>query len=280
MRIIQSIWSPPMINDRWGIKNQVISNIWLYALSVNYIKKLGFEAILHTDDYGKEFFSFLPYDDIFLTLNEIKNNSQIFWAQGKMLAYQKENLNTIHIDGDVFLKKETLKNILEFDNYDLICQNYEYPKEYIDKEIEDFYYNEFKTDLFNNNNLSINCGLIGFNNQDLKNEYINGYVDFRDKLLLNEKFMKKFNNKRESPDLIIEQIWLQTVCFKNNFKVKTILPIKGDDTLQKISIDIGYTHLLGLSKYQDFYLDQVKNRLKLENNELYEKVINKINKLI
>lgn len=274
MRIVQSLWTKPLINNRWGVENQLESNIWLYALSLHYINELNCESILHTDDYGKYIFGFLPYNEIHLTLNKIKDNNPIFWAQGKMYVYKEEKIGSIHVDGDIFLKnKDKILPLLEYNNYDLIAQNYEdgnskiYKSLYemISKLIDD----KSRTELFNNNNLSINTGILGFNNIELKNKYINGYFNFRDKISQNINFIDFSKDKMFSPDMVIEQLWLQTICNENKCNLKLILPPLFDKEINKKANDIGFTHLLGSSKYNTNIINKVKNRLLEQNEELY-----------
>ena len=59
MKIIQSLWTTPMLKNRWGVQNQLLMNLWLYALSINYIKNLNIPTVLYTDDLGKEIFNIL-----------------------------------------------------------------------------------------------------------------------------------------------------------------------------------------------------------------------------
>ena len=107
---IHTYWSKPALNNRWDVEKvfQIINNIWYYTTSVAYLKKLGQQIELHTDDFGLKCMDHIPYDKIHLTLNTIPSNIEPYiWAFGKFWALKDCPLNTIHIDGDVFIKSYT-----------------------------------------------------------------------------------------------------------------------------------------------------------------------------
>lgn len=276
MRICHSIWSKPLIKTSWDNENYIQDNLWMFGLSVAYIKKLGFEIVLHTDKIGKDIFGILPYDEIYLTLENNDSYSR-FWASGKILAQEAEPLGSIHIDGDVFLKSEYFKDYLNFKEYDIICQNTETPHTI---EVYATIYNEIikSIDLlptyFNGGCLSaINCGLIGFNNQKLKDEYIVGYKYMLKKLSENDNFITQiYKNELLTTDLILEQYWLGMLIDNYKFNKKTIFP--DTSIIAERSLEIGYTHLLGYNKHR--HINNIKKRLFEVDVEIYNKIQMKI----
>jgi hypothetical protein len=111
LRLCHSYWTAPSERQRWGIENQIVSNVCLAAVSVAFAKKIGATIALHTDLNGKEFLGWLPYNELHLSLEQ-HNFHSAFWASGKILAQEREPLGSIHIDLDVFIKRP-FKLVLE-----------------------------------------------------------------------------------------------------------------------------------------------------------------------
>ena len=126
MRFVHSLWPSPSLNERWGFdaKTAIITNIWYYSLSVAYLKKLGQKIVLHTDNFGQECLNHIPYDEIYLTIeNEVpKDICPIMWACSKFYALKNEPLESIHIDGDVFIKSQKCLDMINAGSFDLFCQ--------------------------------------------------------------------------------------------------------------------------------------------------------------
>jgi len=288
MRFIHSVWTKPMKGDRWGIKDQLKNNLWLFALSIAYIKKQGHEIVLHTDKLGKEIYGQLPYDKVFLTLNKLENSAhEIFWAAGKLLALKAEPIESIHIDGDVFLKKPKVFDLINNSRADLIaqmiegciCINYSY-KDSLDI-VTLSLGKKTPVELNVNQNSAINCGLVKFNNPEFKKRYIDGYEKML-KICNNEHFVKrKSKHIHACPDLILEQWWLKSVLEYYNYSLQTILPDmdteRSFDKISNTANEIGYTHVVGSDKY--YQIGIVKERLSEVAPELYKKVNKIISKL-
>jgi hypothetical protein len=124
MRFFHSYWSKPA-RSRWNIKNQTIANLWLFALSVVYLKLNRRQIVLHTDTPGERLLSCLPYDNIYRSLDALQETHPDFWCAGKMIAYEYEPLGNIHIDGDVLLKSEAALKRLDLTDADCVVQNIE-----------------------------------------------------------------------------------------------------------------------------------------------------------
>lgn len=273
LRIVHSFWTYPMISTiRWNESQQLQNNLWILALSVIYAKKHNnVQLILYTDDIGYNLLKDMPYDEIYTTLNDIKTGpySEVFWAQGKFYAMQNEPLCSIHTDFDVFLKSDKcIDTLLEINNYDLIVQDTEFangPE-----------YNNQKQTLLSKcgintiSDYAYNCGVIGFNNKELKEKYFNNY--FCNK----EKIRQALVDKKISPacyDLNIEQEYLYKIS--KNYNTKTLLGIKNWNKYNEYNqkaIDLGYQHLIGQSKY--IYIDKVKKLVKYYNQDIFNIINN------
>ena len=274
LRIVHSFWTYPMIKTiRWNESEQLQNNLWILALSVIYAKShKNVQLILYTDDIGYNLLKDLPYDEIYTTLNDIKIEpySEVFWAQGKFYAMQNEPLCSIHTDFDVFLKTDKcINSLLEINNYDLIVQDIEFANGSA--------YDNQKINLMSKCNINTiseyayNCGVIGFNNQELKNKYFNNY--FQNK----EKILQALSDKKLKPacyDLNIEQEYLYKIS--KDYNVKTLLGIKNWNKYEEYNqkaIDLGYQHLIGKSKY--IHINKVKQLVNYYNPNIF-KIINNL----
>lgn len=225
-----------------------------FILSCLYIKQLGGNISIHTDDKFASLIEDCPYDNIYLDMNNCYEAPRKFFAYPKLLSLAKEPIGTIHIDGDVLLTKQELLKTLEFKDYDCITQHLEL-RELIDwTDIWDvssdhfinveypYYMERFCSKMYN-------CGVLGFNNEELFNEWYDNY--FR---MLNDYICHPNDLKIGVPDIIIEQQSLTELCEYKKYKVKTILQ---SDTVMNISVaasQIGYQHAVGCNKSEDIIM--------------------------
>ena len=236
-------------------------NVLCFTLSCIYAKRSGFKINLHTDNKGYEYLKYAPYDNIYTDLEDIEFKEKSLFAAPKFIVMEKYPLGTIHIDGDVFLKKESLKEILNFTNYDCIIQSVEEPPIY-------GYGWDFNATLLSccnypswanrECNAMFNNGVLGFNNQELKNEYIDTYWH------MYNQYASKVKNKSGVPDLVIEQQFLYDLCKYKEYKVKYV--IDGNNP-SKSANTIGYQHLLGSAKLKEY--NKVLETIKKLDLEVY-----------
>ena len=264
MSLIQSFWSKPAIENRWNIKNQLESNLWIMALSCVYAKKNNIPLIMHTDDFGKELLSYLPYTEIRLTLNQIPENTPAGqWAISKMYAQRASNLGDIHIDNDVFIKKRSLYEMMANKPYDAIVQSLEKTDGplYVEaKKIIEPLTNQKVMDF--QTPYAFNCGIIGFKNQQLKDRYLNDYFKFYQELNSNPELNNWLLTEKElTAELLIEQAHLFEIT--DNKHVLCLLMKK------ESAKELGYQHLIGKSKY--FVINQVKQLLFKLDSDIYYK---------
>lgn len=111
-----------VFSTKYCNKRQLKVHVYYFTLSAIYAKRSGFNIVLHTDNKGFKYLQHAPYDEIFVDLDiDISNRKEIF-ARAKFKAMENEPDDSIHIDGDVFLKKETIKEHLKYGEYDIIVQ--------------------------------------------------------------------------------------------------------------------------------------------------------------
>lgn len=275
MRIFQSLWTKPALDKRWDQSNQLESNIWLYTLSVLYAKSIGVEIVLYTDSLGKQFLGHLPYDAIYTTLNDIPNSiPTMVWAYGKFHALKDEPIGSIHIDGDVLLKRKGLLKELDMTGYDFIVQNAEHAGGlYLDTEDLMMKYGALEKNVLTTS-YAYNCGVIGFNNSELKKKYLDFYFKHVESIVANRKLKTiMLKDKYFCVDLPLEQHSIANIG--KSYKAKILL--KNDiNSINKVASDIGYHHLIGKEKYS--LIDRVKNYVLILNKDIYYKTKQTIEK--
>lgn len=268
MRITHSFWTTPMKTGRWNIEGQLEKNLWLVAMALTYAKLSGAYVTMHTDSLGYKFLKNFDYDEIYVDLNGIerrmKCNPNNMWAAAKSVALANEPLGTIHTDTDVFIKSKKCLNSMNFDDADVIFQH-----------IEQAGYKEcyfLKKDMPNIDmtlKYACNVGIIGFNSEELRKEYLSNYNHYLDTLKLDEDAFF-------SADLILEQLFLYQLITQKKTAWKSLIGDLRVDTIADIQnncLKLNYAHLIGQSKYEEKNQHKIKAKLKELNPELYKKMM-------
>ena len=266
-----------MLKNRWFLEGQIEPSIWLYALSFLYAKKVSSEVFLHTDTIGEKHLSCIPYDKIYLSLDELEDEHEKFWAFGKIKALENEPLGSIHIDGDVFFKSKAVIPYLNFKDFDVICQmveggnlfseGYENQLPYFDNALKSTHIPGY-----GNVRKAFNCGVLGFNNLELKNQFLYNFKTMVKYAKLDKAIMFKMDGKYE-PNIILEQYQLAGLCELNNYKIKFILdPVEVDkrNSLNMVAEELGFVHAWGKAKYTVAFQNKVKEKIKQIDNNLYK----------
>lgn len=245
-----------------------------FTTSCLFAKRSNIDITLHTDSRFSELMKSMgvPYKEIIVDLDNVIEPNE-FFAYAKLKALEKEPLGTIHIDGDVFLKKPGMKFVLNFNDYDCITQHMEYKMEdtqvwvNTDKGFKNVeylpYMNKGLTHMYN-------CGVLGFNNEKLFETWYNGYFEFLERVKLENIQWEPLS----CPDIILEQQQLTDLCEKYNYKVKTLFTLTDYSRDQIIKTNqylnmIGYQHVV-CDKYKD--LDKCLYSIKNLNPVIYNNI--------
>ena len=256
-------------------KEQLWMYICYFTLSCMFAKRSGFNIVLYTDDKGAEMLQYAPYDDIKVTLNNITRPHSLFFAYPKFNTLKYMNKNQIHIDGDVFLKSDKLNDILNFSDYDCIVQSIE--REYDVVPYDNLMYEGSRQSFSNtvypswakrHSFYMFNTGVMGFNDEILKKEFIDTYFD------MSKQFAKKAVNCPSCPEIIIEQQFLMDLCEAKNYNVKTVIE-KGlfRDGVKEFCNNIGYQHVIGSIEKRNKLKDVIKTIYNLDKNMITNLVI-------
>lgn len=270
-----------------GNKEKLEVNIYLYALSLAYLKKLGCTVNLHTDLLGSRLLSGLEYNNIYLTAEELpKSIDPKIFAYIKSMALQLEPIGTIHIDGDVLIKKEECLDRIFNHNCDCVLQSCE---TFIDWEQGA---RSFMIPFLSENLLSTgkkldiksydyNVGVIGFFNESLRDLYIQNYQKLASELSKYEYLHLVNHNEKHLgiPDFVLEQQLIVNLTEENT--VHFVLPVDSLSYVNDrntIAKKIGYAHILGSTKYEPNNVNKIKQALLDINPEYFNKVSNNIKK--
>ena len=240
-------------------------HVFTFTLSAIYAKRSGFEIVLHTDEIGAYYLQHAPYDKIIVDIGTPPEDKRVF-AWCKFKAMNNEPIDSIHIDGDVFIKNSKIKDILNYNDCDVICQNlekigiYPYHESCWDKESyswRDCSYPKWMSRHFDE---MYNCGIIGFKNIEVRKEYHDMY----------ERMMEdyKINGRKNDcvPELVSEQKLLYDFAKYKKLRVKCLLDLHN---LTKSANKIGYQHLLGHAKYRS--IEKTKSIIKKLDINIYNK---------
>jgi hypothetical protein len=273
MRFFHSFSSQPCLDVDNKPTNLLYNNVIYFATSLSYIKKNfpNVQVVLHTDKIGYDLLSELPYDEIYLTLEGKCLNKNMF-ASGKIEALKNEPLESIHIDGDVFLYRSYIIDYFKCDNCDVFVECVEIADSHYGRggDILNKYFSDYNIRF---GNKAFSCGVMKFNNQKLKDEFIESYYDYLN--MFNGLNLTEEEKDYKYYDLYFEQINLFKIVENNNYKYDTLF-----GNLNKYSIrNFGYVHKQGSDKFNDIELEITKTKLLGCNPEIYNNLINKINKI-
>ena len=271
-RFVHSFWTSPAMLTANGDRTKAVYDMWVFAMSAWHIRNNGYEIVLHTDAYGEQVFGDIPYNNIYRTLDKIDVDTA-FWAASKMVAQAAEPLGSIHVDGDVFIKKPDILKKLTTLDYDLLIEKktnlgcnpwiMEKMKPHIWDTLPEWFNTE-TTEVYN-------TGVTAFNNQALKDEFLQKFWEWSSLLTRAEDYMKHPTQS----DLIIEMGWLRQLAEQMQVDVKEIFQYGEDSDWDTADARIwsdneGYEHNYKTSKYR--LLPNIKAFLQKHEPGLFEKL--------
>lgn len=230
--------------------NLFVQNCY-FCLSSIYANTSNIKIDLYTDyDFG-QLLDCAPYDninDVFDNHTEYDKIDSLLWAWPKFLALDMCSRDTIHIDGDVFLKDKSCKSLIDFSGHDVVVQHLElynhadcYNSSWNEttESITHLTYPDFITK--DVPKCMPNNGVLGVNNKKLWRKYRDTYW-----------YMCKQCPPGSIdpigwcvPDIIFEQDFLKQICDKDGYTIKYVLT---GDSLKEIAQDAmtkSYQHVCG-----------------------------------
>ncbi len=287
---IHSLWTKPMFNNLRDMGDlNIINNLYLYTISAWYVKKWGGYIKFYGDEFALSMMEFAPYDEKILAFESIDEKECPCWAFPKIITLDDNEVPFTHIDGDVLIKSQRMFNEITDDSFDLITEsrmsNTEDNSYFMDWHKD--YFENF-TDIVDEFDFNATCfnGCMTFNNEELKNKFIQKYIEYRDNLFLSEERYYMSNKFKEFvPDIVIEQMNLYQISKK--YKTKGVVNhlINDYDSNQETIYEIfkekynnEYRHYAGKEKCE-ISVEHFRNMLKQLDTELYQKTREKESEL-
>ncbi len=253
-RIIYSLDVLPIINNRWDMGDKLKETIYMTALSVLYSHMWYNEIELYVDEIGFEFLYMLP-----CAVTKVQNNNNVeLWMKSKINAMELQTKPFVHIDTDIFIKKK-----IDFSFDDVIVERKEdtYESHY-KKQVE--FFNKYTKKLsywHPNLGYSYNCGVFGFNDLKLRDEFIKSYYDLEKIYLENKKNFSVLKQEGYEICILIEQYALASLLNHKNKNPSILLQGINITEQGKRADSIGYSHFFGMKKYEKYVVDEIELRL-------------------
>ncbi|MDR1544901.1 MAG: hypothetical protein LBS50_10980 [Prevotellaceae bacterium] len=262
MKLVHSFFTQPYRFTEHFTGSNLRSNITCFALSVAYAKQNGFEIELYTDNLGKKFLDFLPYDVIHTDLEGFKgiqgDTNFGIWSAGKIEAYKRMALGDVHIDGDVFIKNSCLKGFLVRD-FDVMFQSHENTCIGIYNTCLNFAGCEWLYPVFRNSKKTLyNVGILCFKSQNAKDKYIAAYE------ALAKIIVAKGAKNLGHTNLFLEQAL--AIEAMGDVKIDTVL--QSEDPQWEMP-QYGLEHIVGHAKYQPQYMNRFLKELQEVSSSIY-----------
>lgn len=283
MKLVHSLWSQPLLltQDPAERTKKIITTLWCYASSVAYAKKHRIPIRLYADEAARKLLAFLPYDEV-LPLSVPEQTPPCFWAAGKFAAYVEMKPGDIHIDGDVFLQSEAAVKLLSeaSKKYDLLVQCIEdetncYPKFYdtVSSVLNSFGMT-YQGQPYKDFELAYNTGLIGFNDMQLRDEYVRQYNRSLAQIRQSADCVRVLTAAKTVPDVVLEQQKLYEISV--NSRVFSLLG-RGVSSVEYSRV-LGYMHILSDAKWQN--MDKIIGQLFFVSPEIFGKTADEVNKIL
>lgn len=268
-KCIYSFWSKPSLNENnefskycgFQKKETFAYSAYLGVL----LNKQNFEEVnLYTDQKGADLLINelqLPFDNVFIILDELENMNAKFWALGKLKAVSLQEDPFIHLDFDAFLFKPLPESFLTADHF-FQCKEISYP--WYQYGLDIVKNSEFKDFLGLDENVAYNCGIMGFNNLDIIPEWYSNAL----------KFVDFFENVHfDMPNIIFEQHQIYQLL-KNNLQLNVKLFGEEHHNVEDVSVELGYSHLLAHHKNVPMHFKSIKNTFKTHFPEKVSTIYN------
>lgn len=274
MNFAHSFWSKPLLEQKFdSFEKSLRIILYSYTMSAEMVRAYGHNITLYTDKYGAELLGFAPYNEV-VVIDIPQDQSKHFAAQIKFEALKRMKLGEILIDGDLFLWRSGVYEIIRQSVVDVLYAIYENNEfilgskaniKLLDKMSTVKYESPYKIPRIDEVGWPNTC-LLKFNNQQLKDEYIAQYEHHKN-------LLQDIDFEDVWPDIIIEQYFLKVLCDSKGYTYKPVMEdiFNNEDK----AVNLGFTHLGGAKeKFLFLAVDWIRNndieRYNIINKKLEE----------
>ncbi len=257
--------------------NKYSDFLFTTALSVLCASRHFKEVQFISSDWGVDVMKKLdlPITSYSNKLNEMKSVSRFFWAYGKLLAYNEQDVPFVHLDNDVFLWDPLAPKILKarlcfqsqepmdkigYHYYNMLRPCFEKakvkPQVIVDNPVFDFAYN---------------CGICGGHDLDFFKEWIKCSQQYIFAPENQKLFFEKYGNVIIHQNLFHEQYFAASLIKHHDLRGEV-------KVIHKDAIQCGqnhkrkFTHYWGTTKRDRGNMARVRWRLHDEDKKLYDRV--------
>lgn len=219
-----------------------------FILSAIYANDTGLPITLYSDYEFGQCVQKAPYKKINGIFNDHENYAKIdpiVWAWPKFLSLDMCPRDTVHIDGDVFLKSGFKKSNIEYNGCDVICQHlelWEHTQCFQTAWTETFNsikHFDFPEDIVKDiPKAMFNNGVLGVNNNQLWKRYKECYWHMVEQSIPGSIHPEGWC----VPDIIFEQYFLTQLC-KDEYKVKYVLTGNTSEDICNDATNKRYQHV-------------------------------------
>lgn len=259
MTALMSLWTNAEGRRSTGKYFLTEEDLRMWALSFGYARKHYGKVVLCTDKLGKELLSFLPFDQIILSLTRMPPGIERVWTLGKVRAYETMTEPFISIDHDAFIFRKPKEWKADFfvqspepfrtDKQSFFSDAYPVAKFLTIPELG------FLRSVLNRvEHCPLNTALFGSSNLEAVGKYCQLAFDVATHL----KNRGVCNAMGWHAALFVEQYCLAAFIEREGLTYESHF---GFDKIRVWPKVRGYTHLLGPAKYNPVYQEKVRVRL-------------------
>lgn len=253
-KILYSLNVEPLVEGRWSQGNRLEETLYMTALSVLYSHIWYPNIELFVDKTAFEFLHMLPCK---VTLMDHDFQDDL-WMKSKIYAMSKQQEPFVHLDTDVFITKSI---DFAFEHCMLERKERSYQRHY--KLQVDFFsgLDHLPPTWHSSLGYSYNCGVFGFANMQLKNQFIDSYYRLENVYKANKTAFEPLKRIGYEPCIVIEQYNLACLLAAKNIEPTLLLPGDSQREQAVLAKEIGYNHLFGITKYKPNIRQEIDQQL-------------------
>jgi hypothetical protein len=280
VRAVWSFWSKPYLAQRsstWATPAQH----WLsWILSLETARRHLPDTALYTDSAGANLLVDrlgLEFREVSTALDDLADQDPGWWALGKLRAYELQTAPFAHIDSDVFLWKALPDRMLRAD---VFAQNPEYVEHYYHPQcledslaagkgtwlpIEWRWFREQGPGQY-----APCCGIVGGRNVAFLRDYARKAIKMVEHRS-NRRALGRFEDK-PGHMILIEQYFLSACLGYRRESAEYLFESWDQATNPFHAAQLGFTHLIGSAKKDEWIARRVEARVKKEYPGLFARV--------
>ena len=288
MRAVWSFWSKPFSAFKGRIWREPLHHLLAWGLSYRLAAEHYPETVLITDRQGEALLVDrlgLPFTHVCTDLEQLADVECGWWALGKLLAYSLQDRPFVHLDTDVFLWKRLPQRLEEAGVFSQCPEDHSLDEWSSPVGVEAAFARhalelpaewQWSRSRPGRGFREENCGILGGNRTDFIRYYANLGLDW----VRNPAHAAAWS---ELPDksgynMIIEQFLLAACVDYHRFhptsayrgiRIQGLFDSFGEAFNPRATARVGFTHLMGDAKTNEFVTQRLERRMLQEDPDFY-----------